>query len=636
MIMNILSIATAARTLSLGSLLMGSSLGVFMAPLCSAADTLIPATASSPITASAPALADSKAEAATGMDDRPNIVVILADDLGYSDIASYGSEISTPNLDELANGGLRFSNYHTSASCAPTRAMLLSGVDSHRTGVANISEALTPEQAHSPFYRGTLNHNVVTIATLLRDAGYNTSMAGKWHLGYEDTSLLPINRGFEQTVTMPFSGGDNWTQQAYVPHYEKTLWFENGKEITIPDDFYSSKFIVDKTIEQLENNRQTPEKKDKPFFSYVSFQAVHIPVQAPKAFTEKYVGTYKGGWDQLRQSRQQAVKDLGLLPANAPMKRMATTANWDDLTEEEQRFNDKRMAVYAGMIDAMDHHIGRLMQYLKDSGQYDNTVVIFTSDNGAEASELPPMLVKILGYTNDYETLGERHSYNTIGINFASAAASPLGHYKFHSGEGGMRVPLIISGPQVAGTLQGKINHSKAFVKDLAPTILALANTQHPGTQYQGRKIEPNTGNNLLPVITASTDSVYSQDDIIAYEIGGNAGLIKGDYKIALNRGAANDNRWHLYNLTQDPGETKPLEALEPAIFSDLLSEYEKYARANGVIPVPQDYQQSVQIGLNGMKAKLSNLLSTPLAIFIMLMVTAITLWAINRRRRAD
>jgi arylsulfatase len=608
MIIKNLSAATVGRTALLSGLILAASFNSLLI---------------------APAYATAKVET----DSRTNILVILADDLGYSDIGSYGSEIDTPNLDQLAHSGLRFSNYHTSASCAPTRAMLLTGVDSHRTGVANISEALTPEQAHSPFYRGSLNHNVVTIATVLKDAGYNTSMSGKWHLGYKDESLLPINRGFEQTVTMPFSGGDNWTQQAYVPHYEKTLWFENGEEITIPEDFYSSKFIVDKTIKQLENNRQKDKTKNKPFFSYVSFQAVHIPVQAPKKFTEKYVGTYKDGWDTLRLSRQKAVKELGLLPANAPMKRMPTTADWNDLSEEEQRFNDKRMAVYAGMVDAMDHHIGRLLQYLKDTDQYDNTVIVFTSDNGPEASYVPPLITKILGYQQDYETLGERYSYNTIGPNFASAAASPLGHYKFHSGEGGMRVPLIISGPRVADAHKGSISHSKAFVKDLAPTILALANTQHPGKQYQGRAIEANTGKNLLPIITASTDSVYSGDDVIAYEIGGNAGLIKGDYKIALNRGAANDNRWHLYNIAQDPGETKQLETLEPAVFADMLWAYEQYARENGVIPVPMDYQQRRQISRNGMKAKLKSLQTSPIAMLIALMIAATIIVLMARKR---
>ena len=570
--------------------------------------------------------------AETNIDGRPNIVVILADDLGYSDIGSYGSEISTPNLDQLAQNGLRFSNFHATASCAPTRAMLLTGVDSHRTGVANIKEALTPEQAHSSFYRGSLNHNVVTVATLLRDVGYNTALAGKWHLGYAEKSLLPINRGFEQTVTMPFSGGDNWTQQSYIPHYEKTLWFENGKEITVPEGFYSSKFIVDKTIEQLQSNLQANQNIRKPFFSYVSFQAVHTPIQAPKAFTEKYIGSYKDGWHVLRKNRQKAVIDLGLLPASAPMKRMPSTTDWSALSEEEKRYNDKRMAVYAGMVDAMDHHIGRLIRYLKDSDQYNNTIIIFTSDNGSAAGEVPALWFKMLGYNNDYETLGERYSYNTLGLGFGSAAVSPLGHYKFHSGEGGMRVPLIVSGAAVAHSHRGNISHSKAFVKDLAPTILSLAGTQHPGTQYQGRTIEANTGKNLLPIITASTDSVYTDEDIIAYEIGGNAALIKGDYKIMLNRGGINDGRWHLYNITQDPGETEQLETIEPAIFSELLSEYETYARENGVIPTPPNYHQPIQILKNGLKARLVNSVNTPIGIFIVLIIAVIVIVPIARK----
>jgi arylsulfatase/uncharacterized sulfatase len=537
---------------------------------------------------------------------QPNIVVILADDLGYSDVGTYGSEISTPNIDQLALQGLRFSNYRTSASCAPTRAMLLTGVDSHRAGVANIAEALTPEQSHSPFYRGSLNHNVVTIATLLKDADYHTNMAGKWHLGYEDDALKPINRGFEQTLMMPFSGGDNWTNQSYLPNYEKTLWFKNGQEIELPEDFYSSQFIIDSAIEQIQNNKDS----GKPFFTYIGFQAVHIPVQAPKAFTEKYINTYSDGWTKLRDRRQQAVKDLGLIPQDVPFKTMNSTQNWDALNAEQKRYEAKRMAVYAGMVDAMDFHIGRLIEYLKDSGKYDNTVFIFTSDNGAEPSDPArmskafPLARSFLGYNADYETLGEKYSYNVIGASFASAAASPFGHYKFHSGEGGLRVPMIISGPALSKKLQGEINHGKAYVKDLAPTILSLAGIDHPGNKYQGKTIEPSTGINLHPIISGITDNVYSENDIIAYEIGGNAALIKGDYKISLNRGEYNDSQWHLYNITLDPGETNELEKIQPGIFSDLLHEYHEYVKENGVIAVPEGYIQTRQAALNGIKAR--------------------------------
>ena len=557
---------------------------------------------------------------------KPNIIVILADDLGYSDIASYGSEISTPNLDQLAQEGLRFSQYYTSASCAPTRAMLLTGVDSHRAGVANISEALTPAQSHSPFYRGTLNDNVITIARLLKDAGYHTNMTGKWHLGYEDPSLMPSNRGFEQTVMMPFSGGDNWTQQPYIPHYQKTLWFENGNEITLPENFYSSKFIVDKAIKQIENHRSD----EQPFFSYLAFQAVHIPVQAPKEYTDKYLNTYQFGWSELRAKREQAVKDLGLIRNDAPIKTMTSTLDWEGLTAKEKQFNSKRMAVYAGMVDAMDFHIGRLIEYLKAIDEYDNTVIIFTSDNGPEPSDpaaansvlFPIIREYILGYNNDYETLGERYSFNTIGASFASAAASPLGHYKFHSGEGGMRVPMIISGPILPEQLQGQISHSKAFVKDLAPTILTIAGTHHPGVEYQGKAIEPQTGKDLVPVITGLQTTVYSDSDTIAYEIGGNAGLIKGNYKITFNRSEQNDNSWHLYNLKQDPGEVQAIENQYPVIFSDLLSQYEKYMQENGVIPVPDNYDQAKQAGLNGLKERLrATVNNNKGALFLLLML---------------
>lgn len=537
---------------------------------------------------------------------RPNILLILADDLGFSDIQPYGSEISTPNLNELAAQGLRFSNYHTSASCAPTRAMLLTGVDSHRAGVANIAESLTASQAHSPFYRGTLNHNVITIATVLNDAGYHTYMAGKWHLGYEDISQMPINRGFEQTVMMPFSGADNWSNKSYLPNYEKALWFENGEEITLPEDFYSSKFLVDKAIKQIDSNRQD----GQPFFTYLSFQAVHMPVQAPREYTEKYLQTYQQGWTALRENRQQAVKSLGLIRADAPMKTMNTTLDWDALSQEEQRYSSKRMAVYAGMVDAMDFHIGRLLQHLKDIGEYDNTVVIFTSDNGPEPndpmtlSRLFPVFMKLNGYNNDYETLGEANSYNTIGLSFASAAASPLGHYKFHSGEGGMRVPMIIAGPALASQQQGQISNAKAYVKDLAATILEMAGTEHPGKTYQGDAIEPMTGKSLMPVVAGQAETVYSQEDIIAYEIGGNAALIKGDYKIVYNRGGSNDDLWHLYNIHTDPGETRPIESEQSIIFNELLSEYEAYVRDNGVLTVPEGYDQALQAGRNGIKKR--------------------------------
>ncbi|MGB1141960.1 MAG: sulfatase-like hydrolase/transferase, partial [Halioglobus sp.] len=312
---------------------------------------------------------------------RPNIVLILADDLGFTDLASYGSEINTPTLSALAEEGVSFTNYHSAANCAPARAMLLTGVDAHVAGVPNIPEMLAPEQRRHPHYQGVLGTNVVTVATLLEGAGYHTYMAGKWHLG-TGPGKLPSQRGFQRTVALADSGADNWEQRPYIPLYDKANWYADGEEYELPEDFYSSRFLVDKTIEFIDSNMGD----DLPFFAYLPFQAVHIPVQAPQEFIDPYMQTYGDGWDALREQRLARAVELGIVPAGAGTVRMATTGDWDALDDEQRRYEAKRMAVYAGMVEAMDFHIGRLVTYLKAQGQYDNTLFIFTSDNGAEPS----------------------------------------------------------------------------------------------------------------------------------------------------------------------------------------------------------------------------------------------------------
>jgi len=564
---------------------------------------------------------------------QPNVVVILADDLGFSDLASYGSEINTPNIDQLAEEGVRFSNYHTAASCAPTRAMLLTGVDSHRAGVANIAEAIPSEQEDSPFYRGTLNDNVVTIATLLKDAGYHTYMSGKWHLGHKSPELRPFNRGFERTVMMADSGADNWEQRPYLPTYSKANWYADGEETNLPDDFYSSKFLVDKAIEFIESNKED----DKPFFSYIPFQAVHMPVQAPKEFTEKYMGVYDQGWTELRKKRQQAVKELGLVSQETEMVDMHTTENWDALSKEEKRFHSKSMAVYAGMVDAMDYNIGRFIQYLKDTGEYDNTIFIFTSDNGAEPSD-PIAISKLfkfwmmrVGYSRDYETLGEKGSWSYIGPSFASAAAAPLSYYKFFSGEGGMRVPMIIAGPAVPENMKGTISNALTYVKDMAPTVLELVGVKHPGTEYKDKTVEPMTGKSLVSLVDGDADQVHTDKEYLAYEIGGNAALIKGDYKIVFNRGPTGDDKWHLYNLAKDPGEAKELSTLEPEIYAELVQDYENYVVENGVLPMPEGYDQRAELKKKYLKEKVA-----PVGLGSLAVIAAIIMVRRSRKRASS
>ena len=549
--------------------------------------------------AAAQSLAESGEANAASTQPPPNIVLILADDLGFSDIAPYGSEISTPSLSALAAAGVSFTNYHTAANCAPARAMLLTGVDAHLAGVPNIPEMLAPEQQRHPHYRGVLGHNVVTVATLLEGAGYHTYMAGKWHLG-STPELLPSRRGFERTVALADSGADNWEQRPYIPLYDNANWFADGEPYQLPEDFYSSRFLVDKTIEFIDSQIEDR----RPFFAYLPFQAVHIPVQAPQAFIDPYMGTYDEGWDAIRDARRRRAEALGVIPPDVAMVGMPTTGDWQALDTDQQRYEAKRMAVYAGMVEAMDHHIGRLIAYLKSQGQFDNTIFIFTSDNGAEASGsadpddfMTSRQMSALGYNNDYEMLGLKGSYNTISPSFASAAVSPLAYYKFYAGEGGMRVPLIVAGAAVPR--QGVLSDAFSFVTDITPTVLALAGVKSPDGRYGGRPVESIIGRDLSPVLSGSTERVYSPTDAVGYELAGNAALFQGDYKIVVNRKPLGDGVWRLFNIKKDPGETRDLAQEEPARVQQMLSAYERYQRENKVLDMPAGYGHIKQLLIN-------------------------------------
>lgn len=570
------------------------------------------------------------AEIAVTPAKRPNIVLILADDLGFTDIAPYGSEINTPTLSALAQQGVRFTNYHTAANCAPARAMLLTGVDAHVAGVPNIPEMLAPEQQRHEHYQGVLGDNVVTVATLLEDAGYHTYMAGKWHLG-SGPGKLPSQRGFERTVALADSGADNWEQRPYIPLYDKANWYADGEEYQLPEDFYSSRFLVDKIIEFIGSNLSN----NRPSFAYLPFQAVHIPVQAPQRFIDPYMATYQGGWDALRERRLEQAVALGIVPEGTDTVRMPTTDDWESLDEDRRRYEAKRMAVYAGMVEAMDHHLGRLIKYLKANGQYDNTVFIFTSDNGAEASGpadphafATQRMLTALGYHTNYETLGLKGSYNTISPSFASAAASPLAYYKFYAGEGGMRVPLIIAGATLPA--KGTLHSAFSFVTDITPTILSFAGVSAPAQRYGGRAVEPMIGRSLAPLLLEDAASVYGPEDAVGYELAGHAALFQGDYKIVFNRGPLGDDRWHLFNIVNDPGESHDLSGENPAQFQRMLSAYERYTRDNKVLPIPAGYDRRKQLVLNTLHTRLRE----PFMVFLLLVLVVLPFYVGYRMKR--
>jgi arylsulfatase/uncharacterized sulfatase len=529
--------------------------------------------------------------------DKPNVVLILADDLGYTDISPFGSEISTPNIAKLAAEGISFTNYHTAGSCAPARAMLLTGVDSHRNGVPNIPEALPLEQMAYDHYQGVLNDKVVTLASVLQAGGYHTYMTGKWHLGHTP-ELLPSARGFDRTIAMADTGADNWEQRTYLPIYEQANWYADGAEHTLPDDFYSSEYFVDKTIEFIATNAED----DQPFFAYIPFQAVHMPVQAPREFSDKYAGVYDEGWTIMREKRRIAAEKAGVIPADTDAGVTPGTLGWASLTDEQKRHHARRMEVYAGMVDAMDMHIGRLMDYLQSIGEYDNTIFVFTSDNGAEGSNLilpnggsalAPWF-DIVGYNSDYETLGERSSWNAIGPSNATIAASPLSYYKFHANEGGLRVPLVMSGPGISR--HGDMTDEFVFVTDLAPTILSLVGADDHGGNWQSRDVEPIIGTDFSEFLADDSRPVHDESVPIGYELGGNSALFKGDYKIVINRAGQGETQWHLFNIKSDPGETKDLAQQKPDLFEEMLADYESYVQANNVLPLPEGYSRSGRI----------------------------------------
>lgn len=531
--------------------------------------------------------------------ERPNVILIVGDDVGYSDIASYGGEISTPNLDALASDGVRFSSFHVTASCSPTRSMLMTGVDNHLNGLGNMDITMPFEHKGKPGYDGVLNDHVVTIAEMLKDNGYHTYHVGKWHLGHTPEKR-PFNRGFERTIALGDTGADNWEQRSYLPTYDKAHWYADGKEHQLPDDFYSSQYFVDKAIEFIDENRSD----GKPFFTYIGFQAVHIPLQAPKIFVEKYHQKYMSGWSGIRKARLKRAINFGLIPADTQLAGMSTTLDWDALSTDDQAYYARRMAVYAGMLDAMDFHIGRLISHLKEIGEYNNTVFVFLSDNGPEPSD-PLQVIPVaawvkFNYSTNIDDLGAKGSYASIGPSWANAAASPGTYYKFFAGEGGVRVPLIVSGP---GLVQpGKVEHSFAHIKDIVPTILELTGTPDHGGNFRGKSILPITGSSLLPVLRGQARRTHAEDKAIGYELAGNAALYKGDYKLLKNLPPLGDGEWHLYNIALDPSEFRDLRLEKPDLYRRMIIDYQEYAQAHGVLDMPAGYDYIKQVTLYSAK----------------------------------
>ena len=523
-------------------------------------------------------------------DDRPNIVIILADDMGYADMGSFGGEINTPNLDALAAQGVRFTQFYTHASCSPTRSVMLSGVDTHLNGLGNMSEWTAPNQKGEPGYEGYLNDSVVTVPELLVKAGYHTYMTGKWHLG-KAPDKIPRARGFERDFSLLDGGGNYWDMKNVTALTPRLVFTEDGQYLSeLPEDYYATRTYTDKMIDFIEANRGD----DKPFFAYVAHQAPHDPYHLPKEWRERHVGEYDKGWDSVRRERLNRQIELGITKKGTALaERMWFIPDPTQLAPAPRAVLGMKMELYAGMVENMDHHVGRLVDYLKSIGEYENTIFLVFGDNGAEGTDLFEMIAGTPGTLNylnaainwsntDPKAWGEPGSFIGYGPMWAQVSMTPFSQYKGWLAEGGIRNALIVSGP-VVGRPDGSINDAVVHIADIMPTLLDVAGTQYPD-KINGSELPPITGKSWLPLLAGETDSIRSEQDYLAWELFGNRALRQGDWKLRWQWKPFGTGDWELYNLANDPSERSNLATQAPEKVAALRQLWDQYVAENNVI----------------------------------------------------
>lgn len=513
---------------------------------------------------------------------RPNFLIIVADDLGFSDLGAFGGEIDTPHLDALAESGIKFTNFHALPTCSPTRAALLTGLDNHEAGLGSMAETLAPNQKGNSGYEGFLRTDNATLAELLLADDYRTHFSGKWHLGLQ-AEQAPHNRGF-QTSFVLLEGLHN--------HFGRDLsgeavghpptYLDEGEPVSgLPDDFYSSDYFATQLIDQLKAAKAGADS-DKPFFAYLAFTAPHWPLHAPPETVAKYKGRYDAGYEALREQRLRRQVELSLLDDEGIPHAFDLAPRWDELSPEQRARSSRKMEVFAAMVDRMDENVGRVIAALKETGELENTYILFLSDNGAEAanvSALPAAAVAFLGIEgadNELDKIGGPTSFVSIGPGWAEAATAPLWRVKAYLTEGGTRVVSFLTGPGIEPEL-GTVFTS---VMDVVPTFLDLAGVSHSGDRFADKTIKPVRGKSWVPWLTGEMDRVYAPDHAFGSELFGGRALRKGDWKL-LDTG---DGQWRLFNIARDPGEVEELSASEPERTASLIEAWEAYAREVGVV----------------------------------------------------
>jgi arylsulfatase len=512
---------------------------------------------------------------------RPNILFILADDLGWSDLGVFGSEIPTPNLDALAQSGMLLTDFYAGMTCAPTRAMLMSGTDHHVAGMGVQGRPSREDQRGQPGYEGYLNFRVASLAELMTDAGYNTYMTGKWHLG-EEVQHGPRARGFKRSFVSldgaAHLGGWDWRGP-------QPARYRDGEELVeVGDDFYTTRFYTERMIEYIEQDRA----EGKPFFAYLAYTAPHWPLQAPAESIARFEGRYDAGYEALYASRFARQQELGLARADAePIDPARFRPRWSELSEDERQIEARRMEIYAAMVSDLDRYVGEIVAYLERIGELDNTFIMFMSDNGAESSrrDLVPPISEHVGkeYDHSLENLGAANTYVMYGANWASASSSPHFRHKATAFEGGVKVPAFARFPRMIDG--GTRGDGVGTVMDLLPTFLAVAGAQHPGATYRGMPVVPVKGRSLLPMLTGDAVEVHPADTVFGWELLGQRAVRQGDWKIVWDqRRPPAERRWQLFNLATDPFEQHDLSASNPEQLAVMERLWEQYDAENGVV----------------------------------------------------
>lgn len=506
----------------------------------------------------------------------PNILLLVADDLGYSDLGSYGGEIDTPNLDQLADEGLRFSRFYTAPICAPSRAMLLSGNDNHVAGMGS-------QFRNTDYwgYEGHLTDRIATIPQLLKQAGYHTYMTGKWHLGDEE-GQLPSSKGFDRSFVLHQGAANHYNNTGLSQSYSTADYSVDGQPVSWPDGEYSTQVYTDSLMKYINENKDS----DSPFFAYAAYTSPHWPLQVEESFWRKYEGNFDEGYEKLREQRLASLKEADMVTEDHDLPPLhAEVRPWEKLNPQEKEREARKMELYAGMVDNLDHHIGRLIQMLKDIGEYENTIIVFMSDNGAAGEDFynrPKADFLQSKYDNSLENMGSPSSFVSYGPPWAEAGSAPFRYFKGYTYEGGIVASMIIRAPKMKR--RGEIHNGFATLTDLAPTFYEITGISYPDS-LDGSPIQPLPGTSLIPVLRGDTAKVVSRDTPWVMERSGRVLVRKGEWKLVKPpvREWGDRTNFELYNLAEDPSENHDVKDQHPEKFQELFKEWEEYKHKNKV-----------------------------------------------------